>query len=47
LARLPPLGLLDLTDFELPVPGLLELREVLSAGSEMDGQKLRFLSSPI
>jgi hypothetical protein len=46
LARLPPLGLLDLTDFELPVPELLELPEVFSAGSEMDGRKLRFFSPP-
>jgi len=47
LAWLPPLGLLDLTDFELPVLlELLELPEVFSAGSEMDGRKLRFLSPP-
>jgi hypothetical protein len=35
---------LDLTDFELPVPELLELPEEVSAGSDMDGQKLCFLS---
>jgi hypothetical protein len=41
-----------LPDFELPVRELLELLEVLelmevfSVGSEMDGQKLRFLSPP-
>jgi hypothetical protein len=46
LARLPPLGLWDLTDFELPVVELLELLEVFSAGSEMDGRKSRFLSLP-
>jgi hypothetical protein len=46
LARLPPLGLLDLSDFELLVPELLKLPEVFSAGSEMDGRKLRFLSPP-
>ena len=43
LARLLPLDLLDLPDFELPVPDLLELLEVFSAGSEMNGRKLRFL----
>jgi hypothetical protein len=49
LALLPQLGLLDLTDFEFPVSGLLELlelAEVLAAGSEMDGRNLRFLSPP-
>jgi hypothetical protein len=46
LARLPPLDLLDLPDFELPVPVLLALPEVFSAGSEMDGRKLPFLSPP-
>jgi hypothetical protein len=46
LVRLPPLGLLNLPDVELLVPELLELPEVISAGSEMDGQKLRILSPP-
>jgi hypothetical protein len=52
LARLPPLGLLDLTGVEFPGAGLLELlellelAEVLSAGSEMNGRKLHFLSPP-
>jgi hypothetical protein len=49
LAPLPPLGLLDLTEFEFPVSELLELLElpeVFSAGSEMHGRKLRFLLPP-
>jgi hypothetical protein len=50
LARLPLLDILDLPDFELPVlellelPEVLELLEVFSSGSEMDVQKVCFLS---
>jgi hypothetical protein len=47
LAGLPPVDLLAMTDFYFPVSGLLELlelAEVLSAGSEMNRPMLHFVS---
>jgi len=47
LSQVPPLGSLDLPDFELLVAEVFQLRKVFSAGLEIDGGKLCFLSPPV
>jgi hypothetical protein len=47
LARLSTLGLLDLPNCELLLPGLMQLPDMFSADSKIDAQKLCFFSLPL